>query len=131
MSTRVLEQRFGGTHVPHSRDTEHFDPTRHDPDACRRALGLSDFKVLLFAGTPRAHKGLEDLLEAIELSERDDLRLVLVGGRRTDYADELVARWDRWIVNQATPPKAATVTATAGHAPAAANMPRGMRHMMP
>jgi glycosyltransferase involved in cell wall biosynthesis len=96
--TRELQRRFGGTLVPHARDTVRFDPACFDADDCRKRLGLSAHRVLLFPGTPRAHKGLEDLLEALERLGRDDLRLVIAGGRHTAYAQALYRRWGRWIV---------------------------------
>ena len=98
VSTRELQRRFGGSYVPHARDTVCFDPARFDPDECRKRLGLAGFRVLLFPGTPRAHKGLEDLLEALEQLGRGELRLVIAGGRRTEYAEDLHVRWRRWIV---------------------------------
>jgi glycosyltransferase involved in cell wall biosynthesis len=98
VSTPELQRRFGGMWVPHARDTVRFDPLRFDADECRRRLGLSQYCVLLFAGTPRAHKGLEDLLQALEKLGRPELRLVIAGGRRTDYAELLYRRWSRWIV---------------------------------
>ena len=98
VSTREVQRRLGGTYVAQARDTVHFDPARFDPETCRRRLGLSGVFVLMFPGTPRAHNGLEDLLVALERIGRDDLRLVLVGGRRSEYATALYKRWSRWIV---------------------------------
>jgi len=96
--TRVLAEKFGATLLPQARDTEVFDPSHFDAEACRRALGLEGFGVLLFPGTPRPHKGLEDVLRALERVGRPELRLVVAGGRETAFAKELAQREKRWLV---------------------------------
>ena len=100
VNTRCLHKLYGGTYLPHCRDIKQYDPDRYDPDHCREKYGLSDYTVLMFPGTPRAHKGLEDILAAIELLNRPDLRLVLVGGRSSgnSYIRELIQRWGKWII---------------------------------
>ncbi len=99
-NTRLLCDRFRAVHVPSARDTTLFDPSRLDARACRRALGLEEFRVIMFPGTPRAHKGVEDALEALALLAWPDARLVLVGGREVGrrYAQSLDARYGGWIV---------------------------------
>ncbi|MFT5050390.1 MAG: glycosyltransferase involved in cell wall biosynthesis [Chlamydiales bacterium] len=96
--TRFLASRYGGTYLPNGKDTDLFDPSRFDPEVSRRRLGLSSFRVLMFPGTPQPHKGLEDLLLAMDELQWPDLRLVLVGGRENATIDRLIAGWDRWIV---------------------------------
>lgn len=97
--TKFLLDRFGGTYLPNGKDTSLFDPARYDPDACRVKCGLAGYRVLMFPGAPRPHKGLEDVLMAIELLNQPDLRLVIVGGNPyDDYDDKLIERWGRWIV---------------------------------
>jgi glycosyltransferase involved in cell wall biosynthesis len=80
-NTRLLCDHFGAVLVPSARDTTQFDPARFDPGACRRELGLEGMRVIMFPGTPRSHKGVEDVLEALALLDWPDARLVLVGGR--------------------------------------------------
>ena len=80
-NTRALCERFGATYVPSAKDTARFDPALFDADACRRALGLDGVRVIMFPGTLRPHKGVEDALTALELLDWPDARLVLVGGR--------------------------------------------------
>jgi len=63
-----LQHRFGGVIVPHGRDARNFDPARYDATAVRRRHGLpADKRLLLFLGTPRRHKGIDVLLEALSL----------------------------------------------------------------
>lgn len=97
--TQFLQQRFGGACVPNGKDTDLFDPQRHDPNERRSRYGLAGYRVLMFPGAPRPYKGLEDLLTAIELLNQPDLRLVIVGGSPyDDYDEQLMQRWGRWIV---------------------------------
>ena len=65
VASRFLERRFGGTLLPHVRDTEAWDPARYDRAAARARLGASADKVVMFLGTPRGHKGVDDLVEAV------------------------------------------------------------------
>ena len=64
VSSAALQQRFGGTIVPHGGDTELFNPARVDRDSARRAVGFTG-PTVLFAGTPNPHKGLEVLGRAV------------------------------------------------------------------
>jgi glycosyltransferase involved in cell wall biosynthesis len=67
VASRFLERRFGGTLLPHVRDTDAWDPVRHDRAAARAQLEVGDRKVVMFLGTPRGHKGVDDLVEAVGL----------------------------------------------------------------
>jgi glycosyltransferase involved in cell wall biosynthesis len=89
VASRFLERRFGGTLVPHVRDTEAWDPARYDRSEARARLGLGDERVVMFLGTPRAHKGVDDLVEAVG-AVGGDTRLVLVGA---DAGGEAARRW--------------------------------------
>jgi glycosyltransferase involved in cell wall biosynthesis len=89
VASRFLERRFGGTLVPHVRDTEAWDPARYDRVEARARLGLRDEPVVMFLGTPRAHKGVDDLVEAVG-AVGGGARLVLVGA---DAGGEAGRRW--------------------------------------
>jgi glycosyltransferase involved in cell wall biosynthesis len=89
VASRFLERRFGGTLVPHARDTEAWDPTRYDRAEARAALGVGDARVVMFLGTPRAHKGVDDLVEAVGATA-PDVRLLLVGA---DVRSAAARRW--------------------------------------
>lgn len=65
VASRFLETRFGGILIPHVRDTEAWDPARYDRAAARAMLGLADRRVVMFLGTPRAYKGIDDLVAAV------------------------------------------------------------------
>lgn len=88
----LLQQRFGGVYVPHGRDTEHLDPTRYSGQTMRKAWGLDEHKIIMFLGTPRPHKGLEELIAALQLLDDLPLVLVIIGVDRGDpYTDQLAA----------------------------------------
>lgn len=99
VTTQFLQQKFGGYYLPNSKDTSVFDPAKYDAAASREKYGLADYRVLMFPGTARPHKGLEDVLLALDRLNQPDFRLVIVGGRRPDsYEDDLFRRWGRWLI---------------------------------
>lgn len=99
IDTQFLQNRFGGVYLPNGKDTDLFNPAPYDPEASRRKYGLSDYRVLMFPGAPRPHKGVEDVLMALDRLNQSDLRLVIVGGSPyDDYDDRLIQQWGQWIV---------------------------------
>ncbi len=99
IDTQFLQDRFGGVYIPNGKDTEMFDPEKYDPEASRELYGLSGYRILMFPGAPRPHKGVEDVLIALEHLNQPDLRLAIVGGSPyDDYDDQLMQKWGRWII---------------------------------
>jgi glycosyltransferase involved in cell wall biosynthesis len=100
INNKFLEYRYGGTYLPNGKDTDLFAPQKFDAQASREKYGLSDYRVLMFPGTARPHKGLEDVLMALEQLNQPDLKLVLVGGRDIGdgYVENLINQWGKWIV---------------------------------
>src|SRR5256885_13455369 len=66
VSTTFLQRRFGGTIIPHARSAEMFRHAADEDDPLRRDLGLAGKKVVLFLGSPRPHKGVEDVIAALD-----------------------------------------------------------------
>jgi len=93
VSNGFLHNRFSGTLLYHCRDTTLLDPEKFDTDRAREKLGLKDKKVVMFLGTPRAHKGVDDLIEAVNKIDRPDLCLVIIGAEKGfgDRHEKLVA----------------------------------------
>jgi glycosyltransferase involved in cell wall biosynthesis len=88
VASRFLQHRFGGTLIPHVRDTEAWDPARYDSTEARARIGVGHERVVMFLGTPRGHKGVDDLVEAV--GALGGVRLVLVGA---DPGSEAGRRW--------------------------------------
>jgi len=86
-SSSALARRFGGVLVPHGVDTDLFDPARIDRREARRAFGFTG-PTVLFAGTPRGHKGLKELALAVRRVPGAQLA---VACRSTDLAG---SEWD-------------------------------------
>lgn len=106
--TQFLQNRFGGHYIPNGKDVELFNPDRYDPDTSRQKLGWSEYRILMFPGAPRPYKGLEDVLQALEILNQPDLRLVIVGGSPyDDYDRTLLERGPRWIIQHPKTPYAA------------------------
>jgi glycosyltransferase involved in cell wall biosynthesis len=97
VSNRALQERYGGTIVPHARDEHRFDPSAVDRAAVRERLGIPEGeRVLLFGGTPRIHKGVLELLEALDRLNDDRYRLLMFGTRELDDLREQIGDLDRW-----------------------------------
>jgi glycosyltransferase involved in cell wall biosynthesis len=90
----VLQKRYGGILLRHGPDEREFDPARPDlldTKRLREQFGLpQNRKLLLFAGTPRAHKGIYTLQQALLRPESADWDLVLVSP--PDHPDVLESR---------------------------------------
>lgn len=75
-----LKERYGGLLIPHARNEKEYDPDLYDKEANRSALGFGrDDRVILFAGTVRTHKGLFELLEAVDSIEDPSVKMLVVG----------------------------------------------------
>lgn len=93
VSNEFLKNRFGGTIIPHVRDTGAFDPTHYDKETSRNKFDLpTEKKIVLFSGTPRPHKGLEDLIDAVNSLARTDISLLIVGADDSEYVRRLRAQ---------------------------------------
>lgn len=99
VDTQFLKNRFGGVYLPNGKDTDMFNPQKYDPEESRRKYGLANYRVLMFPGASRPHKGLEDVLVALDRLNQPDLKLVIVGGSPyDDYDRHLIDQWGRWII---------------------------------
>lgn len=78
VASRTLQRRYGGTFVPHAKDTDWIRPHPDWPIAARQELGLAGEFVVMFLGSPRPHKGLEDAAAALRLM-RNRAVLAVIG----------------------------------------------------
>ena len=80
VSNIALQQRFGGTIIRHARDETQFERARARREELRRQYGYGPTdRVVLFLGTPRAHKGVVELIKGIEAAGDERLVLCIIG----------------------------------------------------
>jgi glycosyltransferase involved in cell wall biosynthesis len=90
--SNFLRERYGGEIIPHAKDTDRLDPDRFrgNPVTLPWTEGK---KTVMFLGTPRKHKGLEDALDAVLSIEEPEVVLVVAGGKPEDtYMQKLKKR---------------------------------------
>ncbi|MFC2144948.1 glycosyltransferase family 4 protein [Actinomycetota bacterium] len=91
VSNCFLNKRSGGTLVHHGRDKDLFDPENFSRSSLRKKYKIDKHqKVIMFLGTPHAHKGIGDLVEAVYLNKNNDILLVLVGMSDSEYCMNLI-----------------------------------------
>lgn len=84
-----LQKRFGGIKLPHGADCTFFNPKKTNRENIREVLGVQNKKVVLFSGTALPHKGIAELVKAMEALNRKDLQL-LIAGKKSKYLDSLI-----------------------------------------
>ena len=83
-----LLRRYGGALLRHARDESVFDPKLYDRERTRLEFGYyPQDRVILFLGTPRAHKGLLRIAEAMGRIAEPNLTLCIIG----DMADSFLS----------------------------------------
>ncbi|WP_292460124.1 glycosyltransferase family 4 protein [Methanothermococcus sp.] len=92
VSNSFLQKKFGGTIIWHGRDAEKFNPEKYDCKELRKKYHIEkNKKIIMFFGTPRPHKGVDDLLESVRLINNQDIILVIVGiDISNQYCKELI-----------------------------------------
>jgi glycosyltransferase involved in cell wall biosynthesis len=85
VSNKFLKNKFGGTILYHGKDVQAIDPFSFDKQSLKQKYDISrDSKIIMFLGTPKRYKGIEDLIEAVYLINKDNILLMLVGVDRSD-----------------------------------------------
>lgn len=78
-ASKFLQNRFRGIYIPHARDTEFLNPLKYDGEKLKSELGIKEEKIIMFLGSPKPHKGIEDLFCAIRWLKREDVKLLIIG----------------------------------------------------
>ena len=110
VASRFLQHRFGGTLIPHARDTDAWRPGAGDAALARRRLGVEGQRLVMFIGTPRDYKGLDDLAAAVASLGRADVALAVVGTAADSGAGRRIlarcpsARLVPWVPFEELPP---------------------------
>jgi len=92
VASRFLQERFGGALITHVRDTNAWKPGGADPAEGRRPLGVGSERLVMFLGTPRGYKGLDDLARAVNSLERPDVVLAVIGASSDSLAGRQILR---------------------------------------
>jgi len=100
VSNRFLQNKFSGPLVYHCRDTSILDPDKFDSNSIKTRLGLNGKRVVMFLGTPRAHKGVDELFMAMEKIKDPSIRLVLIGADASaqSHVDSMKSNQDKVII---------------------------------
>jgi glycosyltransferase involved in cell wall biosynthesis len=94
-----FQQMYGGVIVPHGRDTDYLDPVKFNGNEIRKTLGLDGKKIIMFLGTPRPHKGLEEVISAIKFTRRNDICFIVIGkGSDPGYEQKLQVVGDEKLI---------------------------------
>jgi glycosyltransferase involved in cell wall biosynthesis len=87
VSNNYLQAKYGGTLIPHARDGSFLDPDNYAKDVEKAKLGISsDTRIVAFIGSPRPHKGLQDLIEAVGRVREQNILLMVVGLSSDEYS---------------------------------------------
>jgi glycosyltransferase involved in cell wall biosynthesis len=90
VSNRWLQAKYGGPVVWHARDSSEFDPSHYPAERSRDRFGIAPGrKAVLFLGTPRRQKGIEDLVAAVAALPDRSAFLWVVGVDGSPYGEEL------------------------------------------
>lgn len=89
VSNPALQQRYGGECLPHVRNEHHFVPSLGKRQAARKRFAIPHHaKVVLFMGTPRAHKGLLETAQGLASLALDNVWMVIAGNFANDKASK-------------------------------------------
>lgn len=98
-----LKKRYGGDIILHGPDESIFDPKLYDKSSCRKKFLIeNDKKVILFAGVPHDHKGIDIIIEALSKINEDDFLFVCAGPKNHTnfkYAKEKLGNKCRLLGN--------------------------------
>src|SRR5215217_7737675 len=93
VSNLELQKKYGGTIFPHVKDERKFDPALYDRDSIRARFGfIPEDKVVLFIGTPRLHKGILEIAEALEKIGNPRYKLCIIGTIKDDELNASLKR---------------------------------------
>ncbi len=80
VSNKFLHKKFGGEIVCHGQDTDVLNPAKYNKNMVRRKYGIGIEKnMVMFLGTPRYHKGIETLIDAVSLLNDPTVLLSIIG----------------------------------------------------
>ena len=88
-TTTFLQKKFGGQVLHAGVDTDRFQPQPSVAvERLRVELGLAGKRIIVFGGVVRPHKGVEEIVGALERIG-DDRNRLLIAGPLTDHLEAL------------------------------------------
>ncbi len=91
VSSSFLQRKYGGELIHQAVDTCLYDPRKFNRLAIRDKYDIAETdKVVVFSGNPGPHKGVEDLVDAMHLIKKADIKLFVVGINNSEYCCRLV-----------------------------------------
>lgn len=88
--SQLFQKRYGGVLLPNGCDTAFFDPACYNRAELRREFNVpDDWKLLMFVGTALPNKGVQQIVKAMALLNRPEVKLVIVG-MHTPLVEELL-----------------------------------------
>ena len=96
VSNIELQRRFGGSIIRHARDERYFFENSDVREMVRKEFGFSPTdEFILFLGTPRAHKGVFQIADALERLAAPNLALCIIGNSNDKRVDAVLAKYKR------------------------------------
>lgn len=93
VSNNFLKKKFNATIVRHGRDTNDFNPQKYDKDLLKEKYKIEGTKkIVMFIGTPRPHKGIDDLIDAINIFKNKEVVLSIIGITNKDKFCEKILK---------------------------------------
>ena len=94
VSNHFLKEKYSGTIIWHARDTDNFNPQKHNKKLLSEKYKINDSKkVIMFLGTPREHKGVEILINAVSMIKNKNIVLFILGVEDNDnYCKKLTKK---------------------------------------
>jgi glycosyltransferase involved in cell wall biosynthesis len=92
VSGEILQKKYGGIIIWHCRDTTVFDPKIYSKKDLRGKYLDKKFRnkqIYSFIGTPRPHKGLEELIQSAKIVKQENISLMIIGDGKDEYCNHL------------------------------------------
>ena len=95
-----FRKTYGGVIVPHGMDPYELDPAKFNRETIRQELGIKPSDIIIgFVGTPNPHKGIDLILKAMQVINRPELKLMIVGAEpEDDYVKFMNQQYGRHLI---------------------------------
>lgn len=87
--SKFLQKRYGGIKLPHGAECNIFNPEHFNKDKLRKKWNIKNEKTILFCGTALPHKGIEELIRAIDSLNKKKIQILIVG-KMTKYLKDIM-----------------------------------------